>query len=94
MKSIKEILQEKNFSKAKHNKYEFQAYGNLIAEELGDIQHRALYIRYAKTIDRNLLEQARETAKAATNLKTGSKARIFMWKLKGLKDSLGKQKQP
>ena len=86
MKTIKEILSEKKFGNARYNRHEFQAYGNLLADELNDPGHRSLYIRYAKTMDRNLLERAREFAKAADNLKHGSKARIFMWKLKMLKD--------
>ncbi len=86
MKSIKDIIKEKDFSKAKHNKYEFQAYGNILADELNDQKHRALYIKYAKTMDRKLLDSAREFIKAASPLKRGSKARLFMWKLKGLEN--------
>ena len=86
MKSIRDILKEKDFSKAKHNRYEFQAYGNSLAEELNDTKHRSLYIKYAKTYDRNLLEKAREFIKGASNLKSGSKARLFMWKLKNLRE--------
>ena len=87
MKSIKEIIKEKDFSKARHNKYEFQAYGNILSDELNDDKHRTLYIKYAKTIDRKILDTAREFVKAASPLKRGSKARLFMWKLKELKNS-------
>ncbi len=85
MKSIADIINEKNFSKAKHNKYEFQAYGNILADELGDNEHRSLYIKYAKTLDRAILEAAREFIKGTNTLKSGSKARLFMWKLKELR---------
>ena len=88
VKSIKEILLEKNFSKGRFNRHEFQAYGNTLAEELSDASHRSLYIKYAKTLDRKVLEKAREYAKAADKLKSGGKARIFMWKLKQIKEGI------
>lgn len=89
MKSIKEILLEKNAKnpKARYNRHEFQAYGNLIADELNDTNHRSLYIKYAKTLNRKYLETALEFVKASRNLKSGSRARLFMWKLSELKKS-------
>ncbi len=86
----------KNFSKISDivNKYkfedkdkfisvEFQKYGYDLAVELGDMPHKALYIKLAKTTPRNLLEDARSFVKDATNAR--SKGRLFMWKLKELK---------
>lgn len=89
MQSIKDIIANKKRNPAKlaHNKYEFQAYGNMLADELSDMQHRSLYIKLAKSTDRKHLELARETAKSA-QLKSGSRAKIFMWKLKTLKDGI------
>src|SRR5258708_20513039 len=86
----------KNFSKIfdTNNKYkfddkdkfisvEFQKYGYDLAVELGDMPHKALYIKLAKTTPRNMLEDARSFVKDASNAR--SKDRLFMWKLKELK---------
>lgn len=84
MKKIDEILKTKGFKPDRRNAYEFQAYGNRLAEELGDLRHRALYIKLAKTEERSLLEQARDHCKASHGAVT--KGRLFMWKLKQLKE--------
>lgn len=83
MKSIGEIIRGKSFSADHRNKYEFQAYGNRLAEELNDTRHRSLYIKLAKEEDRNLLEMAREYVLGAENV--SEKGRLFMWKLTQLK---------
>jgi hypothetical protein len=83
LKSIKDILQSKDLSGDTRNKHEFQAYGNRLADELGDQKHRALYIKLAKQEDRNLLEKAREFVVGQENVTT--KGRLFMWKLGNLK---------
>lgn len=62
---------------------EFQAYGYYLARELGDLQHKALYIKYAKTMPRGVLEEALSVVKNATKVK--SRAKLFMWKIKQLK---------
>lgn len=84
MKTIGEILKSKGLKRDTRNTYEFQAYGNRLAEELGDMKHRALYIKLAKTVDRNLLEKAREHCKASEGAVT--KGRLFMWKLAQLRN--------
>lgn len=85
MEGIGKILKKRDDIKADHhNKHEFQAYGNRLAEELGDPRHRALYIKLAKEEDRALLEQAREFVLGAENAET--KGRLFMWKLTKLKE--------
>ncbi|OGC45294.1 hypothetical protein A2V49_01745 [candidate division WWE3 bacterium RBG_19FT_COMBO_34_6] len=83
MESISDILKKKSFNSDKRNKYEFQAYGNRLAEELNDTAHRSLYIKLAKTEDRNLLETARLHVMGAE--KIVEKGRLFMWKLNELK---------
>jgi hypothetical protein len=83
MKRIDEILKIKGLKKDTRNTYEFQAYGNRLAEELGDMKHRSLYIKLAKTVDRNMLEKAREHCLASE--KAVTKGRLFMWKLDQLK---------
>ncbi len=65
------------------NKYEFQAYGNRLAEELSDTKHRSLYIKLAKEENRNYLEMAREYVIGAE--KITEKGRLFMWKLSEIK---------
>jgi hypothetical protein len=81
--NISDILKNKNFKGDVRNKHEFQAYGNRLAEDLGDQAHRALYIKLAKKEDRNLLEVAREFVMRSENATT--KGRLFMWKLNELK---------
>ena len=83
MKKIDEILKTKGLKRDTRNTYEYQAYGNRLAEELGDMKHRALYIKLAKTVDRNMLEKAREHCLASERAIT--KGRLFMWKLDQLK---------
>ncbi len=77
-----DVLKNKIIKRDTRNTYEFQAYGNRLSEELNDKEHRALYIRLAKTEDRNLLERAREHAVASD---VSTKGKIFMWKLGQLK---------
>lgn len=70
---------------AKYISREFQDYGYRLAEELGDLEHKALYIKLAKTLPRKILEQARNFVKDAIGAR--NKARLFMWKLKELRKS-------
>ena len=86
MKSISEIIEKKKKEPDKRNTYEFQAYGNKLAEEFDDIKHRALYIKLAKSEPRYLLEMAREYVKASE--KAHTKGRLFMWKLTHIKKEL------
>lgn len=63
---------------------EFQKYAYDLAEELGDMTHKSLYMKLAKETPRILLERARSFVKDAENAR--SKGRLFMWKLKQLKN--------
>ncbi len=83
MKSLQDILDKKDITGDTRNKHEFQAYGNRLADELKDQKHRSLYIKLAKTEDRNLLEQAREFVVGQKRIETPGK--LFMWKLKELR---------
>lgn len=80
MDSIAEILKSKRSDRDYRNTHEYQAYGNKLAEELNDLSHRSLYIKFAKTKDRNLLEKAREFVIAQEHIH--NKGPLFMWKLK------------
>jgi hypothetical protein len=62
---------------------EFQKYAYDLAEELGDLAHKSLYMKLAKETPRILLEKARSFVKDAQNAR--SKGRLFMWKLAQLK---------
>jgi hypothetical protein len=89
MKSIKQIISEKaQVSKNKYVSREFQDYGFKLAAELGDLEHKSLYIRLAKTVERKYLEQARSFAIDST---ARSKGALFMWKLKELRGKAKKK---
>jgi Zn-finger domain-containing protein len=85
MHKLSELIKSREVQGDYRNKQEFQAYGNRLAEELGDIKHRSLYIKLAKTENRVLLEKARDAA-ISSNVTT--KGKIFMWKLSELKKAL------
>ncbi|MDP3998052.1 MAG: hypothetical protein Q8P89_00340 [bacterium] len=89
MQSIKSILQKFDPTQDRYISREFQAYGYRLAQELGDIEYKALYIKLAKTTPRILLEEARNFVKDAGHVK--NKGRLFMWKLKELRQELLKK---
>lgn len=85
MKKIGELLEDqKGTVRPKNLSTEFQEFGVYLADSLGDPKHYALYIKYAKEYPRALLEEALSFTKGYTQAK--SKAKIFMWKLKQLRD--------
>ncbi len=63
---------------------EFQDFGIQLAVKLNDMSHKSLYIRMAKSVDRIILERALSFVSDANTAK--SKARLFMWKVKQLKE--------
>jgi hypothetical protein len=71
----------------KYIKNEYQAYGLELAKELGDWKGRSIYIRLAKTIDRDTLEKARYFVKDQDKTKLQTPYKLFMWKLKELRKS-------
>lgn len=83
MKKISEILRQKK-EKPGYIKHEFQDYGYRLAQDLNDLKHKSFYIKIAKEEKRELLEKARIFALSYYGAK--SKAKIFMWKLKELKN--------
>ncbi len=91
MKKVSEILKSRKFGRDYRCSHEFQAYGNRLAEELGDKKHRTLYIKLAKTEDRNLLEEARVSV--LNSKKATTKGRLFMWKLGQLKKGREEKKK-
>jgi hypothetical protein len=79
-----DLLSDYQKEEDKYISREFQKYGYDLAEELDDLKHKALYIKLAKEEPRGLLESARSFVKDASNVK--SKGRLFMWRLKQLKE--------
>ncbi len=85
MKPIAQVLKEtKDTKRPKNISTEFQMYGVYLADELKDKAHYSLYIKLAKTLPRKILEEALSYVKDYPNPK--SKPRIFMWKVKELKN--------
>jgi hypothetical protein len=100
MKTAKDILSAQDYlaEKRRTMKYvtrEFQDYGYRLAMRLGDVDHKALYIKLAKQYNRQILDRAASYADDYPNAK--NKGRIFMWKLselkKEMKDSAPKDTQ-
>ena len=85
MKSIREILEGRKAQKRFITR-EFQDYGYRLAEGLGDLEHKSLYIKLAKEEKRELLQKAWDFVKDS---RAKSRAKLFMWKLKRLKDERG-----
>lgn len=83
MKTIKEILEERQLKKRRYVTREFQEFGVRLAEELGDLEHKGLYIKLAKREPRPLLEEALDFVKSG---KPKSKAKLFMWRFKKLRE--------
>jgi len=86
VQSIGQILLSFNPVEDKYISREFQSYGIYLAEQLDDYRHKSLYIRLAKNTPRAILERALSFVKDA-NAK--SKARLFMWKMKKIKEGEG-----
>jgi len=80
--SIKDILKNFNPLEDRYISAEFQKYGYDLTVELDDMPHKALYIKMAKTVPREILEKAKNFVSDA---KARSKGRLFMWKVGQLK---------
>lgn len=83
---IGDLLKEFKADEDKYISREFQKYGYDLAEELGDLKNKSLYIKLAKITPRGLLENARNFVKDAYNVK--SKPKLFMWRLSQLRQEL------
>jgi len=88
--SIGDILKRFDKNEDKYISREFQKYGCDLAEELGDLKHKSLYIKLAKETPRGFLEAAKNYVKDAYKVK--SRGRLFMWRLKTLKEEAKKKK--
>lgn len=91
MQSLKEFLPQKKqefvegkLKKPKYISQEFQHYGFRLASQLNDVDNLSMYIRLAKITPREVLESALSFTIDYPQAK--SKSRIFLWKVKQLKD--------
>ena len=89
--SVSSVLENYKVEEDKYISREFQQYGYSLAEELGDLAHKSLYIKMAKETPRGVLERAMTFVKDAGTAR--SKARLFMWKVKQLKDEIKKKNE-
>ena len=84
MKRLGSIIDEKNHSKRPKNlSREFQVFGVYLCENLGDTNY-PMYMRLAKTTDRAILNEALKFTRDYPKAK--SKPKLFLWKLKQLKN--------
>jgi len=83
-KAIGDLLSGFDWDKKKYVSREFQDYGYRLAESMGDVKHASLYIKLAKDMPRAFLEEAKNFVKGAENVR--SKPRLFMWKLKEIRN--------
>ncbi len=91
MQKVSDLLKKyKVDDRDKYVSREFQKYGYDLAEELGDLKHVSLYIKLSKIYPRGLIETAKNFIKDAYQVK--SKPRLFMWKLKQLREEAEKKK--
>lgn len=86
--SLKGILGRYEVDKDKQRRIsqEWQDYAYRLALELDDTTHTSLYMRLCKNTERYILEEARVFVKGAVNAK--SKAKLYMWKVKQLKEEI------
>jgi hypothetical protein len=86
LEKYKETIEKRQ----KYIKMEYQAYGLELAEELQDWKNRSIYIRMSKNMDRKILEQARYFVKDQSPGTIKTPYKLFMWKVKQLKENAPK----
>ena len=83
--SMFDLLSKYDLDKNKYISQEWQDYAYRLAVALDDVEHKSLYMRLAKNTPRAQLEEAKNFVSDAYQVK--NKARLFMWKLKEIKNS-------
>ncbi len=76
----KQISEEKS----RHPKYEFQAFAYKIAHDLGDLENLHIYMSLLKKVERIFIEEAYTFAVDSSSV---NKKKVFLWKLKQLRNS-------
>lgn len=90
MQKVSDILKKFDKDEDKFISYEFQKYGYELAELLGDLKNKSLYIKLAKETPRGLLESAKNFVKDAYQVK--SRPKLFMWRLAQLRKEMKEKK--
>lgn len=80
--------EDKN-KKIRHPKNEFQAFAYKLSKDFNDDKNLKIYMRLAKTVERSLMERAYSFA---IDSNSDQKGRLFLWKLKQLRNNLQKEK--
>lgn len=81
MQTVKDILKNFDPLKDKYISREYQSFGVYLSQKLDDEKHKSMYIRFAKTIPRPILEEA---LRFVIDSNARRKPALFMWKLKEL----------
>lgn len=81
MKSVRDVLERFDPFEDRYVSREYQAYGVTLAQKLDDEKHKSMYIKFAKTIPRPILDKA---YRFVSDANAKNKAALFMWKLKEL----------
>ncbi len=81
MQSVKDVLKDFDPLKDRYISREYQSFGVYLSEKLQDEKRKSLYIKFAKTLYRPLLEKA---LRFVVDSNARNKAALFMWKLKEL----------
>ncbi len=71
---------ERFANNSKYLKVEFQDFGIRLAHKLQDLKHKSLYIKLAKELPRNVLEEAL-TFTLDYPTSDQNKGKLYMWKL-------------
>lgn len=79
MQTIKQILKTFDPLKDRYLSREYQSFGVYLSQKLEDERHKSMYIKFAKTIPRPVLEQA---LRFVIDANARKKAALFMWKLR------------
>ncbi len=79
MQSVRDVLKNFDPFEDKYVSREFQSFGVHLSEKLLDERHKSMYIKFAKTIPRPILEAA---LRFVIDARARNKAALFMWKLK------------
>mgnify|MGYP005841072533 CR=1 FL=1 len=89
MQKVSDILKNFNPLKDKYISREYQAFGVYLSQKLQDEKHKSMYIKFAKTIPRPVLE---EVLRFVIDSNARNKTALFMWKLKELNAFSNKSK--
>lgn len=81
MQSVRDVLKNFDPMRDKYISREYQSFGVYLAQKLSDEEHKSLYIKFAKTIPRAVLEEA---LRFVIDANARRKSALFMWKLKEL----------